>query len=1493
MNSIAELVAAYKAEKLKLPALFDALGTRGHLTEEAYRADVAWLEQEQVEGGLDPLIARALLAKLASVHASAVADDADVTMVKPATRRPSAAETPLPPAGSNAEVAQPTAAAPAPAAPPPYADDATVVQPTSRPPPNLDDVTVVKPSSRPPAAPPASEATIVKPVSGTRQPPAEGYTVSATGTHQNTSGTMSGTSQSSWQHMAEGEADFVTVGSLLKGRFYLEKEIGRGGMGVVFMARDERKVEARDRDPYVAVKVLNDEFRRHPDSLISLQRESRRSQQLAHDNIVRVYDFDKDRTIVFMTMEYVDGSDLKQLIRERAFNGMPLEQARPLIEGMARALTRAHAAGVVHSDFKPANVMVTRDGVPKVFDFGIARAGKHMGDAVGEQTVFDAGTLGALTPAYASLEMIRGEEPTPSDDVYALGCVTFELLTGKHPYDKASAEVALKEGRQPPPVKDLTKHQYKVLCASVALTKDRRLKTANELIEGLREVGFGERARPYLIYGVPVIAVLAGGIYGWTIYQHKHEVSTVIARFTLTRSDHYGNENQALAALNSLGEDDQKRIVVDQSDVIQTFLLSRIDAYWNPPKDRYDYIGTQKVFKLRDDLKLYSPMLDLRRTAIEKEKNDLLNTLDTQLSQQIDAGAIFENQPDNVVKTLSHIRAIDPNSPLLKNAELELKYDTAIGKSLDAGHLDEAASELKTASSLFPGSSRLGQRSAQLADLGKALAEQQRQAELAKQAQQQREKTLQTLSSLLDQPGNTDDWRTRAAAAWQNAGKVLANDPRLAEQGSRLKQTIAAQVAERQAAGDLTNAINIAGFGVNLFPGDATLSAARQTLLQQQNTLAQKAASEAQRNTLAKSRVTDLLANPLGTVVWLQDVKSALTSAQGQIGTSSPDFVALRDNVDAGLMKLARDRIASGNLDDAERIGQAGQQIDPAASAGYAKVLGDVASARTAAQKQTQQAQAQTLATARSTLAGLGTRPLLTPDWQQSVASAMTALHGDNSPETQSAVNALGSAIAREAATLADPQHLPQARLAVDFGLKYAPKSADLQAESTKLDALQAQLQAQAAAESADAEVKSRIESLRSAAAADDVAKAKQSLDRIKVLQPDNAFLKGEGPKLLADAYLGLAKDTFQKSRYQKAADVLGQGLKNLDGNADLRAAKARYDVVAAIMAANGRPLSPTGFAQLKKQLESVRRADSAAWSELESEMKLRGQLSAKTIAEQLDHLKPNAGAPVTQPEQGANPAAVPEAQTQTQTQPGTIPGKPSAAGHKAGAQTQPGAQPGNPVAVPSGNDPCNKPDLVGKGKFCSDKTSSVRGPLLVVVPGIGGKPYAMSRTEVSVNEFNQFCRATGKCAAFSVDDPELGGAPVSRITIDQAKAYARWLSDLTGYTYRLPTDAEWVHAAKAGGGFKQADDSNCMPPSAGGGDGSGAIVSPRGRSHNPWGLVNMTGNVWEWVVSGGSVAVRGGSFTSYWSDCSVDSHRADSGAAQKDVGFRILRELK
>ncbi|MEW9623765.1 protein kinase domain-containing protein [Rhodanobacter geophilus] len=1232
MTPIAELIAAYQAKRLTLPGLFEALAARGALPDETCREEQTLLEAMAAAGRLEPTLARALAAKLRSLQPSASAPapppapppavvDEDVTKVRVSDRA---------------------------AAPPPDAE-MTMVQPASRPPaPAGDaDATMVAPPSRPPAAD-APQATAVTGTQGT--------------------GSSSSFNRSSWEKMAAAEGgDYATVGMLLKGRFLLEREIGRGGMGVVYLARDERKVEARDRDPYVAVKVLNDEFRRHPDSLIALQRESRRAQLLAHDNIVRVYDFDKDRTIVFMTMEYIDGTDLRTLIRERAYHGMPLAEARPLIEGMGWALKRAHAAGIVHSDFKPGNVMVTRDGVPKVFDFGIARAGKHLSEATGEETVFDAGTLGALTPAYASLEMIQGKEPSPSDDIYALGCVTFELLTGKHPFDKQSAEVAMKEGRKPPPVPGLTRRQYKALCDSVAFHAEQRLQTAGALIDGLREIGLRERLLPKLGYGAVAAVVIGAGTWGTLSYLHQHHVSQVIARFATGNPHRYANENEAMQALDGLGEDDRKRLVLDQGETIQNFLLARIDAYWNPAKGRYDFAGAQHVFQLRDQLKLYSPTLDTRRTAVTQQKNDLLNTLDTELSQRITAGTIFENQPDNAVATLERIRAIDPHSALLHNAELELKYDIAIGQSLSADRADEARQRLALAMRLFPDSARLKQRAAQLAALA----------------------------------------------------------------------------------------------------------------------------------------VPAPTAPAPGTPV-------------------------------------------------------------------------------------------QSIAQARSALAALVASPSANAGWQQSVASAMAVLHSDQSPETRRLVAALGAAIAATAGQQTDTMHLPQDLALVNLGLQYAPQSAPLLAQRDKLTALQGQAQAQLDQEAATAEVDSRIESVRRAAAADDSAKALESLARIRSLQPDNPFLAKEGPQLVASAYLGQADEQFQHGKYLAASNVLAQGLKALGNRSDLRNAQLRYGLVAALSKANGQPLAETDYQRLRSQLATARKADAQGLDEMESDLKQHGHLPQGSLAAWLDSLKPSATAA------SAAPAPVTHGPTAPSAPVAAAPGH--AAGEAPAAKPAPGvaAKPTAATAAPAtaaataGNDPCARPELVGKGRACVDTLgANARGPALVVIPGLdGGKPFAMSRTEITVGEFNRYCRATHACEGAPAGDRDASQLPVSNISLAQARAYAQWLSSASGYTYRLPSDAEWMHAAHAGGGWKQSPDSNCIPPSSSD-DSSGGPISALGREPNPWGLVNLTGNVWEWVSSGGGVIVRGGSYNSYWSDCSVDSHRSDNGGAQKDVGFRLLRELK
>ncbi|GAB2511285.1 bifunctional serine/threonine-protein kinase/formylglycine-generating enzyme family protein [Microbulbifer agarilyticus] len=297
--------------------------------------------------------------------------------------------------------------------------------------------------------------------------------------------------------------------TVIKGRFELDKLLGVGGMGAVYKALDRRKLEASDSDPYVAIKLLNEDFQQHPDAFIALQREARKSQTLAHPNIVTVYDFDREGDRVYMTMEFLEGAPLDQLLRKSTAKGVGHERAESILRDVSQALIYAHSHRIVHSDFKPGNIFVTQKKGAKVIDFGIARAVSEggMANRAGEKTLFDAGTLGALTPAYASLEMLRGGEPQPSDDVYALGCVAYELFSGQHPYGKAPADRAFEKKLKPKRIKSLSRRQWRALESALAFRREDRTETVERFVHKF----FGKAGWKWTFGGLFLATLVAGG----------------------------------------------------------------------------------------------------------------------------------------------------------------------------------------------------------------------------------------------------------------------------------------------------------------------------------------------------------------------------------------------------------------------------------------------------------------------------------------------------------------------------------------------------------------------------------------------------------------------------------------------------------------------------------------------------------------------------------------------------------------------------------------------------------------------------------------------------------------------------------------------------------------------------------------------------------------------------------------------------------------------
>jgi serine/threonine-protein kinase len=224
---------------------------------------------------------------------------------------------------------------------------------------------------------------------------------------------------------------------LLNKRYRLLSPIGAGGMAVVYKAQDLALGRL------VAIKILREPLTNDPEFLARFQQEARSAANLAHPNIVTVHDFGRDGGRNYIVMEYVEGKDLKSLIKE----GGPfkVDRALDLTIQICAGIGYAHRAGLVHCDVKPQNILVTADGRVKVTDFGIARALATL--QPGETTDVVWGS-----PQYYSPEQAAGEMPTPSSDVYSIGVVVYEMLAGRLPFVASTSQaLAMMHLRDEPP----------------------------------------------------------------------------------------------------------------------------------------------------------------------------------------------------------------------------------------------------------------------------------------------------------------------------------------------------------------------------------------------------------------------------------------------------------------------------------------------------------------------------------------------------------------------------------------------------------------------------------------------------------------------------------------------------------------------------------------------------------------------------------------------------------------------------------------------------------------------------------------------------------------------------------------------------------------------------------------------------------------------------------------------------------------------------------
>ena len=251
------------------------------------------------------------------------------------------------------------------------------------------------------------------------------------------------------------------IGTVLAGRYRLEAMLERGGMNLVYRAADLRRAGHGTDARRVAVKLVNPDFSGRG-ARRALKREASILAELGHPGIVRMLGLDYDGGSGFMVMELLEGQRLRSHPTP-----LPAEEAMRITRAVAEILAYLHAQGLVHRDVKPANIFLTASGEVKLLDFGLAAW-------VGGVDEPGIAAPPALTPLYASAEMLAGAPPDPRDDVYSLGCTVYEMLTGRHPWGNRGADEAARRKLTAARPAGLSRPRWKVLRKALALKAANR-----------------------------------------------------------------------------------------------------------------------------------------------------------------------------------------------------------------------------------------------------------------------------------------------------------------------------------------------------------------------------------------------------------------------------------------------------------------------------------------------------------------------------------------------------------------------------------------------------------------------------------------------------------------------------------------------------------------------------------------------------------------------------------------------------------------------------------------------------------------------------------------------------------------------------------------------------------------------------------------------------------------------------------------------------------
>ncbi|UXI02677.1 serine/threonine-protein kinase [Photobacterium sp. TY1-4] len=454
-------------------------------------------------------------------------------------------------------------------------------------------------------------------------------------------------------------------GDIIDNRYRIVSLIGRGGLCEVYQAKDlileSEGIDASD----VAIKVLQSNTFENPDYNDLLIKEAKQTQSLSHPNIVKVFGFGFDK-FYYLVMELLDGETLEDIILRSRPNGLPPKKTLSLLKQIVSAFNYAHSMGVVHSDLKPSNIMLTRSGVIKIFDFGVARAQSLSVDKYASITHDESSIIAGYTPAYASPSLISGNSPSFQDDIYAFSCIAYELVTSKHPYNRTPSNQAQEQALKLTRPKQLPGYLWKVLFSGLQFNPSERLNSFAEI-----ETLLTRKKSHFPVLVASLLVMAAAASYGY--HSLNQARSGLQAQLTDIRNAQDHEEKLLALPVESLLK--TLPTLPPESSVLKATLLrlnqdkaidwyqDRIDSILNNSTNRYpDYYAIESIIK--EALSLYpdSHSLNEMNKRITLSWQSSKSLIIDQINSILEAGSYFDPKiGQDITRLRTDLSQIDHN----------------------------------------------------------------------------------------------------------------------------------------------------------------------------------------------------------------------------------------------------------------------------------------------------------------------------------------------------------------------------------------------------------------------------------------------------------------------------------------------------------------------------------------------------------------------------------------------------------------------------------------------------------------------------------------------------------------------------------------------------------------------------------------------------------------------------------------------------------------